>query len=78
LAKDAGLAEGRLIGFLADTHIYVNQLDGIREQLARDPERHPLGRVVTDPFTSIWDWTADDSRIEGYASYPKIEFPVAV
>lgn len=78
LAKQAGLAEGRLIGFLADTHIYVNQLDGIHEQLERDPERYPLARVVTDQFTSIWDWTADDSRIEGYASYPKIEFPVAV
>jgi thymidylate synthase len=78
LAKEAGLAEGRLIGFLADTHIYVNQLDGIHEQLRRDPERHALPRLVTEPFNSIWDWTADDSRIEGYESYPKIDFPIAV
>ena len=78
LAKEAGLREGKLIGFLADTHIYVNQIDGIHEQLTRDPERYPLPRVVTDPFTSIWDWTAEHSRIEGYASYPKIDFPIAV
>ncbi|MEO6029402.1 MAG: thymidylate synthase [Candidatus Binatia bacterium] len=78
LAKQAGFAEGRLIGFLADTHIYVNQIDGIREQLTRDPERYHLPRLVTEPFTSIWDWTADDSRIEGYESYPKIDFPIAV
>lgn len=78
LAKDAGLGEGKLIGFLADTHVYVNQLDGVREQLRRDPERHPLPRVVTEPFTSIWEWTADHSRVEGYASYPKIDFPLAV
>jgi thymidylate synthase len=78
LAKEAGLQEGRLIGFLADTHIYVNQVDGIREQLTRDPERYPLPRLVTEPFASIWDWTAEHSRIEGYASYPKIDFPIAV
>jgi thymidylate synthase len=78
LAKEAGLREGRLIGFLSDTHIYVNQVDGIREQLARDPDRYPLPRLVTDPFTSIWDWKADDSRVEGYESYPKIDFPIAV
>jgi thymidylate synthase len=78
LAKESGFAEGKLIGFLADTHIYVNQVDGITEQLTRDPERYPLPRVVTEPFTSIWDWTAEHTRIEGYASYPKIDFPIAV
>jgi thymidylate synthase len=78
LAKESGFREGKLIGFLADTHIYVNQIDGITEQLTRDPERYPLPRVVTEPFTSIWDWTAEHTRIEGYASYPKIDFPIAV
>jgi len=78
LAKEAGLREGKLIGFLADTHIYVNQIDGIREQLTRDPERYALPRLVTDPFTSVWEWTAEHSRIEGYESYPKIDFPIAV
>jgi thymidylate synthase len=78
LAKEARLGEGKLIGFLADTHIYVNQVDGIREQLTRDPERYALPRVVTEPFGSIWDWTAEHSRIEGYESYPKIDFPIAV
>ena len=24
------------------------------------------------------DWTAEHSRIEGYESYPKIDFPIAV
>ncbi len=78
LAKGARLREGKLIGFLADTHIYVNQVDGIREQLTRDPERYPLPRLVTEPFASIWEWTADHSRVEGYESYPKIDFPLAV
>jgi thymidylate synthase len=78
LAKQAGVQEGKLIGFLADTHIYVNQLDGIQEQLSRDPERYALPRIVTEPFTTIWEWSAEHSRIEGYESYPKIDFPIAV
>jgi thymidylate synthase len=78
LAKESGLQEGRLIGFLADTHIYVNHVEGAKEQLSRDPTKYPLPKIVTDPWTSIFNWTADDTKLEGYESYPKIEFPIAV
>ncbi len=78
LAKESDLQEGRLIGFLADTHIYVNHLDGAKEQLARDPNTYPLPRVVTEPFTSIFDWKTDDTKLENYQSHPKISFPIAV
>ncbi|OGL74407.1 thymidylate synthase [Candidatus Uhrbacteria bacterium RIFCSPHIGHO2_12_FULL_60_25] len=76
LAKESGLKEGRLIGFLADTHIYVNHVDGAKQQLARTPETLP--RIVTDPFTSIYDWTGEHTRLEGYEPQDKIEFPIAV
>lgn len=78
LAKEAGLKEGKLVGFLADTHVYVNHLDGVKEQLSRDPSLHPLPKVVTEPWTSIFDWEAGHTRLQGYASYPKIAFEVAV
>jgi thymidylate synthase len=76
LAKEAGLQEGKLIGFLADTHIYVNHVDGAKEQLAREP--HPLPRIKTDPFTSIFDWTGEHTMLEGYEPQEKIDFPIAV
>lgn len=78
LAKESNLREGKLVGFLADAHIYVNHLDGAREQLGRDPERYPLPRITTENFTSIFNWQAGDSRIEGYQSYPKISLEIAV
>lgn len=78
LAKESGLQEGKLVGFLADTHIYVNHLDGAKEQLTRDPDKYPLPKIITDNFTSIFDWKCEDSKIEGYESYPKIEFEIAV
>lgn len=76
LAKEAGLKEGRLIGFLADTHIYVNHVDGAKEQLTRAPK--PLPRIMTDPFTSIFDWTGEHTKLEGYEPGEKIDFPIAV
>ncbi len=78
LARESGLEEGRLIGFLADTHIYVNHVDGAKEQLTRDPHRYSAPRVQTPSFTSIFDWKYEDTKIEGYESYPRIPFEIAV
>lgn len=78
LAKETGLQEGKLVGFLADTHIYVNHIDGAKEQLSRDPNTYPLPTVETKNFTSIFDWKCEDSSVLNYQSYPKIEFPIAI
>ncbi len=78
LAKESRLREGKLVGFLADTHIYVNHVDGAKEQLSRDPSTYPLPTLQTENFTSIFDWKCDDSKILNYQSFPKIEFAIAV
>lgn len=78
LAKESGLKEGKLVGFLADVHIYVNHTDGAQEQLSRDPEKYPLPHIETKEFSSIFDWTSEHSKIVGYESYPKIELPIAI
>lgn len=76
IAKATGLDEGKLIGFLADTHLYVNQLEGAKLQLTREPK--PLPRIVTEKFTTIDEWTGEDTILVGYESHDKIEFPLAV
>jgi thymidylate synthase len=78
MAKETGLAEGKLVGLLADTHIYANHLDGVKEQLTRDPKTYPLPTIKTENFTSIYDWKYTDSVVENYQSYPTIKFPIAV
>jgi len=78
LAKETGLQEGKLVGFLADVHIYVNHVEGAREQLSRDPNLYPLPTVQTENFTSIFDWKAEDSKVINYQSFPKIAFEIAV
>jgi len=76
LAKETGLEEGRLVGFLADTHMYVNHKTGMKEQLQRKPFSLPT--LKTEKFSSIFDWEYTDSVIENYESHPRIKFDVAV
>ena len=78
LAKETGLAEGKLVGFLADVHIYNNHLDGAKEQLTRDPNKYQLPQIQTKNFTSIFNWQYTDSEILNYQNYPAIKFDIAV
>lgn len=76
LAKEANLKEGKLIGFLGDTHIYVNHIDGLKEQLKR--ERYQLPKIETNEFSSIFDWKYKDSKLINYKKHPTIKFEIAV
>ena len=78
LAKEAGLKEGKLIGFLADVHLFTNHQEGAKEQLTRNPRQYPLPRLETSNFTSIFDWQYTDSQVVGYESHPRISFPIAI
>ncbi len=76
LAKETGYEEGKLVGFLADTHIYKNHVEGLKEQLSREPKKLP--KIKTNNFTSIFDWKHEDTEIEGYDPHPRIKFDIAV
>lgn len=78
LAKEAGLEEGRLVGFLGDTHIYLNHIEGAKEQLTRNPTTYSLPQIETNNFTNIFEWKAEDTKLIGYESYSKIKFEIAV
>ena len=76
VAKESGLKEGRLVGFLADTHIYVNHVEGMKEQLSREIKKLPT--IKTENFKSIFEWKYADTKIEDYEHHPRIKFEVAV
>ena len=76
LAKESGLKEGKLIGFLMDTHIYANHMDGVKQQLTQGI--HILPTIKTDKFTSIFDWTYEDTTLVGYKHSDPIKYEVSV
>lgn len=78
LAKESGLEEGKLVGFLADVHIYENHIEGAKEQLTRDPNKYPLSTIETENWQSIFDWKGDDTKVLNYQSYDRIPFEIAI
>ncbi len=82
LCKHSGLKPGMLSGFLNDVHIYVNHLDGVKEQLSRERRTLPHLEITKDkPFADVGElvhWTYEDVLLTDYNPHSKIEFPIAV
>jgi len=77
LSIESGLKPGRLIGFLMDTHIYNNHVNGAREQIQR--KCYSLPSIVTNNEKfDIFNWEHTTTKICNYEYHPKIEFEIAV
>lgn len=77
VAQVCGLEAGEFIHTFGDAHLYSNHLEQADKQLARSPL--PLPKMHINPdVTSIFDFTYDDFKLEGYEAHPHIAAPVAV
>ena len=77
VAQQCDLEPGEFIWTGGDCHLYLNHLDQVRTQLAREPL--PLPRLVIGrrPAT-LFDYEYGDFEIAGYQSHPGIKAPIAV
>lgn len=79
IAQVCNMEVGDLIYNGGDCHIYLNQFDGIGEQILRDPYKFDLPQLWINPeITNIDDFTFDDIKILNYESYPQIKMPLSV
>jgi len=75
LCAEVGLEPGELVHTLGDAHVYKNHLEGLREQLTREPRDAPRVEIH---YTSLEALTAQDIKLVGYAPHPKIDLAMAV
>lgn len=81
LADAVGMRPGRFAHTLVDAHIYVNHVEGLREQLQRTPSPAPRLRIArhTDGRPKGLDELRfEDFELEGYHPQAAIRFEVAV
>ncbi len=72
-----GLKPWEFIHTLGDAHLYLNHLDQVDEQLAREPYPLPEMRLNTER-TRLEDFVFEDFELVGYRSHPAIKAPIAV
>ena len=77
MAQVCGLKPGDFVHTFGDTHLYVNHLKQVDEQLSRRPK--PLPKMKINPkVKDISKFTIDDFELADYNPHPAIYAPIAV
>jgi len=80
ISKASNMVAGISNWIGGDTHIYVNHLDGVKEQLKREPYDLPEMKInkELDTLEDIMNLTIDDFELINYKSHPTIKFELSV
>ena len=76
IAQECGLQAGEFVHTLGDTHLYLNHMEQVDEQLSRTPRKLPTMRINPD-VKSVFDFRYEDFTLEGYDPYPAITAPMS-
>jgi thymidylate synthase len=78
IAKLVNMAPDELVGSLGDCHIYLNQIEGVKEHLNREGYDELPKLVIEGGQKCIEDFKYDDFKIFGYKCDPIIKIPLSV
>jgi thymidylate synthase len=83
IAREVNMIPEHLIGQLGDCHLYLDHLEGAKEQISREPRELPkLHMSSGHNFRAALDGKADeidlnDFMLIGYDPHPTIKFPLS-
>ncbi|MFT4767277.1 MAG: thymidylate synthase [Glaciecola sp.] len=77
LAQQTGLEPGEIIVSTGDSHLYLNHMEQVQEQLSREPRPLPRLALLRKP-DSIYEYRFEDFELSDYDPHPHISAPVAV
>lgn len=76
IAQECGLKAGEFVHTLGDTHLYLNHMEQVEEQLSRTPRTLPQMKLNPE-VKSVFDFKYEDFTLEGYDPYPTIKAPMS-
>lgn len=77
VAQVSNLQPGEFIHTFGDAHLYLNHLEQVQVQLAREPL--PLPTMIINPaINSIFEFRFEDFELVNYQAHPAISAPIAV
>lgn len=76
-AQQCNLAPGEFIWTGGDVHLYLNHMDQVSTQLAREPFPLPTLVIKRKP-ASLFEYQYEDFEIVNYQYHPSIKAPIAV
>ena len=76
IAQECGMQAGEFVHTLGDTHLYLNHMEQVDEQLSRSPRTLPTMRLNPD-VKSVFDFKYEDFTLEGYDPHPTIKAPMS-
>jgi thymidylate synthase len=77
IAHVTGLGIGEFVHTFGDVHIYLNHIQQVETQLARQPRPLPK-MLLREGVPSIFDFSYEDFALVGYDPHPAIKAPIAV
>ncbi|MFK8040958.1 thymidylate synthase [Congregibacter sp.] len=77
LAQQSNLEPGEIIVSTGDSHLYLNHMEQVSEQLSREPRPLPKLTLLRKP-ESIYDYRFEDFELSDYDPHPAIPAPVSV
>ena len=75
MAQECNLTPGYFVHTLGDAHIYLNHIEGLKEQLKRTPKPLPRVRIAAKKVLEV---TFEDIELASYQHDGFIKFPIAV
>ncbi len=77
VAQVCNLKLGDFVHTFGDAHLYLNHMEQVETQLAREPFSLPQMRINSE-VKSIFDFTYDDFELVDYDAHPHISAPISV
>ena len=77
VAHVCNLQVGDFVHSFGDAHVYLNHIEGMKEQLSREPL--PFCKLkLNESIKEIGDFTSDDIKLEGYKYLPAMKLEMAL